>query len=45
LNESRVVVATLSVLVLAVAAVLLRWGAYRFSKSDAGATKHTDLPQ
>jgi len=45
LSESRVVVATLSVLVLAVAAVLLRWGAYKFAKSDAGAAKHTDLPR
>jgi len=45
LTESRVVVATLSVLVLSVAAVMLRWGAYKFSKSDAGAAKHTDLPQ
>jgi protein PsiE len=45
LTESRVVVATLSVLVLSVAAVLLRWGAFKFSKSDAGAAKHTDLPQ
>jgi protein PsiE len=45
LSESRVVVATLSVLVLSIAAVLLRWGAYKFSKSDAGGAKHTDLPQ
>ncbi len=45
LSESRVVVATLSVLVLSVAAVLLRWGAYKFSKSDTGAAKHTDLPK
>jgi len=45
LSESRVVVATLSVLVLSVAAVLLRWGAYRFAKSDVGAAKHTDLPR
>jgi len=45
LSESRVVVATISVLVLSVAAVLLRWGAYKFAKSDAGAAKHTDLPQ
>jgi protein PsiE len=45
LSESRVVVATLSVLVLSVAAVLLRWGAHRFAKSDAGAAKHTDLPR
>ena len=44
LTESRVVVATLSVLVLAIAAVLLRWGAHRFTSSDGGATKHTDLP-
>ena len=44
LTESRVVVATLSVFVLAAAAVLLRWGAFKFSKSDSGAAKHTDLP-
>lgn len=44
LTETRVVVATLSVFVLSAAAVLLRWGAFRLSKSDAGATKHTDLP-
>ena len=45
LTEMRVVVATLSVLVLSVAAFLLRWGAHRFSASDAGAAKHTDLPR
>jgi len=45
LSEERVVVATLSVLVLSVAAVLLRWGAHRFASSDAGAAKHTDLPR
>jgi phosphate starvation-inducible membrane PsiE len=45
LSESRVMVATGSVLVLAGAAVLLRWGSYRFSSSDAGAVKHTDLPE
>lgn len=44
LSEQRVVVATLSVLVLAIAAVLLRWGAHRFMTTDAGAAKHTDLP-
>ena len=44
LSESRVLVATVSVLILAVAAVLLRWGAYKFSASNAGAAKHTDLP-
>jgi protein PsiE len=45
LSETRVVVATLSVLVLSIAAVLLRWGAFRFSNSDQGAAKHTDLPR
>jgi len=45
LTESRVVVATLSVLVLSIAAVLLRWGAFKFSTTDAGAAKHTDLPR
>jgi phosphate starvation-inducible membrane PsiE len=44
LTETRVVVATLSVFVLSAAAVLLRWGAFRFSKTDAGAAKRTDLP-
>ena len=44
LSEQRVVVATLSVLVLAIAAVLLRWGAHRFMTTDPGAAKHTDLP-
>jgi protein PsiE len=45
LSETRVVVATLSVLVLSIAAVLLRWGAFKFSNSDQGAAKHTDLPR
>jgi protein PsiE len=45
LTETRVVVATLSVLVLSIAAVLLRWGAFKFSESDQGAAKHTDLPR
>ena len=45
LTETRVVVATLSVLVLSIAAVLLRWGAFKFSESDTGAAKHTDLPR
>lgn len=45
LSETRVVVATLSVLVLSIAAVLLRWGAFKFSSSDQGAAKHTDLPR
>jgi protein PsiE len=45
LSETRVVVATLSVLVLSIAAVLLRWGAFKFSESDQGAAKHTDLPR
>jgi len=44
LSESRVVVATLSVLALAVAAVLLRWGSQRFTTSNQGAAKRTDLP-
>jgi phosphate starvation-inducible membrane PsiE len=45
LSEGRVIVATPSVRVLAVAAVLLRWGASTFSPSDAGAAKHTGLPR
>ncbi len=44
LSETRVVVATLSVLVLAVAVFLLRWGAHKFTaNTDAGA-RATDLP-
>lgn len=44
LSEARVVVATLSVLVLAVAVFLLRWGAHRFRSDNKSGTRETDLP-
>ncbi|MEJ2515512.1 MAG: phosphate-starvation-inducible PsiE family protein [Gammaproteobacteria bacterium] len=44
LSEIRVVVATLSVLVLAIAVFLLRWGAHKFTTNASAGARATDLP-
>lgn len=44
LEDSRVLVVTGAVLVLAIAVVLLRFGAFKFRSDSREATEHTDLP-
>lgn len=44
LEESRVLIVTGSVLVLSLAAVLLRFGAFRFRSGTGEGAKETDLP-